>query len=109
MNSACAVVASHAIGAVPYLLTDGKNGFVYKDGNIEDLYAKTKWLIDNKEKRREIAKNAYFTMVNEWNAERATGKIIKLAEGIMEGKKMTTFFKEGVCSKAELFREGWYK
>jgi len=30
MNSGCAVVASHAIGSVPFLMKDGENGLIYK-------------------------------------------------------------------------------
>lgn len=32
MNSGCAVVASHAIGSVPFLIRDGVNGLIYKTG-----------------------------------------------------------------------------
>ena len=42
MNSGCAVVASHAIGSVPFLLKNGENGLIYKDGDEEDLYNKGK-------------------------------------------------------------------
>lgn len=30
MNSGCAVVASHAIGSVPFLIKNGENGFIYR-------------------------------------------------------------------------------
>ena len=33
MNSGCAVVASHAIGSVPFLIKDGVNGLIYENGN----------------------------------------------------------------------------
>ena len=39
MNSACAVVAGHGIGAVPFLLKHGKNGLVYKTGNFREFQA----------------------------------------------------------------------
>ena len=32
MNSACALVAGHMIGAVPYLIRQGENGLIYEDG-----------------------------------------------------------------------------
>jgi glycosyltransferase involved in cell wall biosynthesis len=46
MNSACAVVASHAIGSVPFLLKDGENGFIQ---TLLEMYAETvNVLTDNK-------------------------------------------------------------
>ena len=71
MNSACAVVANCAIGSVPFLLNNGDNGYIYKDGDVDDLYNKVKSLLDNADERKCIAKNAYATMVDEWNAENA--------------------------------------
>ena len=52
MNSACAVVANSAIGSVPFLITDGENGCMYKDGDIDNLYAKIKHLLDIRTKGR---------------------------------------------------------
>lgn len=108
MNSACAVVASHAIGSVPYLVDDKKNGLIYKDGDIEDIYNKTKWLFDNLEERKNIAKEAYRTIVNEWNAENAAKKFIALADRILNGEKSPDIYDSGVCSKAESLKNNWY-
>ena len=44
MNSACAVVASDAAGSTNFLVVDGENGFLYKSGDIDDLYYKVKLL-----------------------------------------------------------------
>jgi len=65
MNSACAVVASHAIGSVPFLVEDGKNGLINKDGDTEDLYNKVKYFLEHPHERREMAKNAYRTMTED--------------------------------------------
>ena len=43
MNSACVPIASHSIGSTPYLIDNGVNGFIYQDGNEEDLYSKIKF------------------------------------------------------------------
>ena len=42
MNSGCAVVASHAIGSVPYLMRHRVNGLIYHSGNVDELYKKVK-------------------------------------------------------------------
>ena len=109
MNSGCAVVASHAIGSVPFLLKDGENGLIYCDGDIDNLYIKVKYLLDNPNKRAEIGKKAYETLCKDWNADNAAKKIIELAKVLLSGKKKANLFKNGVCSKAEILKDGWYK
>ena len=109
MNSACAVVASHAIGSVPFLLKDGENGYIYKDGDIDDLYNKVKFLLDNADNRKRVSMNAYNTMMNEWNAENAAKKFVSLCEKIIAGEYKYFPYESGVCSKAELLKDNWYK
>ena len=101
MNSACAVVASHAIGSVPFLVKDRENGLIYQDGNIDDLYKKVKWLLEHSAERAKMGEAAYRTMTEEWNAENAAKRFLVLAEAILEGNTHPTLFTEGVCSKAE--------
>ena len=97
MNSACAVVASGAIGSVPYLIKDGQNGLVYKDGNLNDLYKKVKFLLDNDQKRKEFGFNAYKTLTDVWNAEVAAKRLLKLIDCIKNGKDVP--FSDGPCSR----------
>ena len=109
MNSVCAVVASHAIGSVPFLLKDGKNGLIYKDGDEEDLCQKVKLLLDNPDLCRKYGRQAYLTMADEWNAETATKRFIVLAESILSGNKRPYLFTNGPCSKADVLKDTWYK
>ena len=109
MNSGCAVVASHAIGSVPFLVEDGKNGFIYKNGDIDDLYRKVKKLLDNPAVAKEMGKNAYNTLCEIWNAEKAADRIIKLSYQILSGDKYPDLYKFGPCSKAECFNNNRLK
>lgn len=109
MNSGCAVVASHAIGSVPFLIENKKNGLIYKDGDYEDFYKKVTLLLDSKERRRELSKNAYFTMTEIWNAENAAKRFISLAQAILDGEKDPEIFETGVCSRAKKIRDDWYE
>lgn len=109
MNSACAVVASHAIGSVPFLVKDGENGLVYQSGDIDDLYSKVKYLLDHPEQRKKIALHAYETMTQEWNAENAAKKLLNLCEQIMSGNEKPFPYADGVCSKAEILKDNWKK
>ena len=102
MNSGCAIVADRMIGAAPYLIKDGENGLMY-DGSADELYEKVKYLIDNEQVRKEYGKNAYQTMINEWNAETAAQRLLNLAEELKNNKKCT-LYKTGPCSVAEVHK-----
>ena len=109
MNSACAVVANGAIGSVPFLLNDGENGYIYEDGNIDDLYNKVRLLLDNSDKCKGMAKNSYATIIDEWNAENAARKLIGLSEKMLAGEYKPFPYESGVCSKARIIKDNWYK
>ncbi len=102
MNSACAVVTNSAIGAAPFLTKHGENGYLYDDRDPEDLYRKVKALLDNADDRKRMAKNAYLTMVNEWNAENAAKRFVTLCERMLAGEYKVFPFENGVCSKAPI-------
>ena len=97
MNSACAVVASHAIGSVPFLINDGKNGFIYKNGDEDDLFNKVKFLLDNAERRKQMGLKAYDTMAEIWNAENAVKNFMELNRSVMINK-LTKVSGEYPCS-----------
>ena len=109
MSNACAVVASHAIGATKFLIKNGTNGFVYKNGDVDELYKKVKLLLDDSEKRKELSINAYDTMANEWNPTVAADRLINLFKAVIDGKDGFELYKDGPCSKAEIVSNDWYK
>ena len=100
MNSGCAVVASRAIGSVPYLLRDGENGLIYESGNTDELYEKVKLLLDEPERQRRLGFNAYKTMTELWNAEVAAERFVELAKRVLCGEKSPMLFDDGPCGKA---------
>lgn len=103
MNSGCAVVASHAIGAVPYLLTHGNNGLIYKSGNVSDLCQCVELLFEKDSYRKKLGLSAYETIAKEWNPEIAAERLIALCEAVAAGKKQ--FFAEGPLSEAEVVKQ----
>jgi glycosyltransferase involved in cell wall biosynthesis len=84
MNSGCAVLADHMIGAVPYLIRNGQNGCIYKDGDRTSLFKKAEQLVRNPKAVRELGRNAYETIVTTWNAENAAKQLLKLMDRIAE-------------------------
>lgn len=101
MNSGCAVVASHAMGATRFLIEDEKNGMVFESGNLQDLYRKTRFLLEKPEKKKEIQEEAFYTIKNEWNGENAGRKLIYLCQQLLDEKE-DFCFSDGVCSRAEV-------
>lgn len=104
MNSACAVVANRAIGAAPFLITNNENGLMYADKDIEDLYVKVKNLLENSEKAEQLGKNAYETIIREWNADVAAERLLLLLEDLQK-HKCSNRYSQGPCSKAEILSD----
>ena len=97
MNSACAVVGCREIGSVPYVIKSGENGLVYDRHGKNTLISNVKTLLDNKELKQKIQRNAYDTMASLWNAETAANRLLQLIKNIENGE--TTNYVDGPCSK----------
>lgn len=107
MNSACIVIASHAIGSVPYLIQHKKNGYIYKSGDLMDICGKTEYVLMNIDAHFEMAIQAYNTIINEWNAENAAIKLVEFSKNILENKHFG--YKNGILSKSEFLSNHWFK
>ncbi len=106
MNSGCAVVASSAMGAVPFLIEDGGNGVSYNIHNKAKLFGSVKELLKNKALRENISESAYRTIHDEWNAHQAAKRLIALSQQLLENKNTKNTFKDGPCSRAKIFKKG---
>lgn len=99
LNSGCAVVASNAIGSVPFLLDHNKNGMIYKNNSFNDLYNNVKILLKDVKLRENISRNGYKTMIEEWNAKISAKRLIELSKSLL--KKEKAVFDKGPCSIIE--------
>ena len=97
MSSACAVVACREIGSVPYLIEHGVNGFIYDKHGRNSLYSHVKRLIEDKDLREKLQRNAYDTMKNVWNAAAATDRLLHLIDCIQKGTEIG--YTSGPCSR----------
>lgn len=105
MNSACAVVTSHAIGSVPFLIKNNYNGMIYKSGDVNELYNKVESLFLDPDKSIELGRNAYETMIDEWNPQIAAKRFLSLVKHIEQGNLESGLFSSGPCSKAEVISQ----
>lgn len=97
MSCGCACIASDMIGSVPYLIKNGNNGFIFKNGNLKDLIKKLSLLCVNNELRFKLANNAYDTIYNEWNADVAGNRLTNVFNNLIHGKGVN-IYEEGPCS-----------
>ena len=81
MNSGCAVVADAMIGAVPYLIRPGQNGYAYETGREDRLLQIVSGLLRDRESCRRIGENAYDTIIQEWNADVAAERLTAFCIG----------------------------
>lgn len=98
MSNGCAIVASNAIGCVPFLVKDGENGCVFESCNLDSLCEKVEWLLDNGNKRKKLAVNAYHSMRDVWSPKNAAMNFLKLVDDLRSGRESS--INEGPCSKA---------
>ena len=108
MSSGCAVVASHACGSSPFLIKDGINGFLYQNGNEEDLFIKTKALFNSPELRYSMGKQAFHDMRSLWDAKVAAQRLITLSEHLNSKNDSSFPFSDGPCSFAPIVKNNFY-
>lgn len=100
MNSGCAIVASRAAGAVPYLVQDGVNGMIYDAGCADALYEKIRFLLAHPAAQQRMGAAAYETIVTTWNAETAARRLVQVIAQLQQGQAADALFSDGPCSRA---------
>ena len=98
MANGCVVVGSHEIGSIPYLIQDLSNGCVFKSKDVNSLFDKVTYLINNPETRKNLAIKAYDTISKQWSPANAARNLMDLLTALLKGKD--TPIIEGPCSKA---------
>ena len=105
MNSGCCVVANAQTGAAPFLIRDTENGLFYKDGSYEAFAACVKRLLEKPEQIERMGRNAYRTIAEEWNAQKAARECLRFYENWREGK--TELPESGPFSRAQVLPARW--
>ncbi len=104
MDSGCAVIASHAMGAVPFLVKDGENGFIYESGNVSQLADMCARLLDSHELRYRAGESARKTIASFWNAQTAAERLVAFSRKLLENRG-DLFEEAGPCSYAEPIKQ----
>lgn len=109
MNSGCIVVANHAAGSTPYLIRNGKNGFIYSNHNIKEFTEIVDNVLGNKKAFVNIAKNAYLTINDFWCSKIAAKRLIMLSKNILSGETADLFNDDGPCSSSNDLTNNWFQ
>lgn len=105
MNAGCAVVASRAMGSVPFLIQNGENGFSFKSGDVTALYGYVKKLLEHPSLAQRMGESSHETIATGWNAKIAAKRVLLLANNLASAKDDAPF-TEGICAKARILKNG---
>jgi len=97
MNSGCVTIASTAMGAVPYLIKNGINGYSYKAKSDKQLFDRVVKTINDKTAAYNMGTAAYETITGLWNAETAAERLVSF---INDPEHKIPEYEDGPLSRA---------
>lgn len=106
MANGCAVVASSAVGSVPFLVSHNENGVIYKYGNNEKAYNAVKILLDDAEKTKRLGENAKATISN-YNYQVAAERFVSAIKEFYNENRITPA-ECGVFSSVKIIKNDWF-
>lgn len=86
MTLGCALVASDAMGAVPFLVQDGENGIKFRSEDLGDLSEKVISLCTEVGEIERLSRNAVSTMDGVWNVHVAAERFVEYSRAILEDR-----------------------
>ena len=100
MNSGCAVVADHMIGAAPWMIRQRENGILYHDGCEQQLQEYVAELLQEPAECRRLGEAAQQTVRTEWNARTAAERLVRLCRemGFLGGDPDTGPAEPALCA-----------
>ncbi len=106
MSEGCAVLASSAMGSVPFLIRDKENGLIYRYGSLKDMKRKLLCLAEDKALRESLGRKAFDTVRKEYSAEVAAERFV---EFVKRSNKEDNTYEQGPMSLAPVIKNKWYK
>lgn len=71
------------IGGIPEIIDDGVNGLLFRPADVGDLVKKIKYLLDNKDRFREMGENARRKALENYNQNIHYEKILKVYQNLI--------------------------
>lgn len=107
MNHECLVIASDAMGCVPFIVENHVNGLIFKNDDINSFCSCVFKAIENKEASIMMAQNGYKTILNKWNPSIAGNRLSDLILSLCKGEMKA--FEEGPLSLSPIIENDWFK
>lgn len=95
MSAGCASVAAKSVGAVPFLIEHGINGYSYETDCYSDFRNRVFDLVGNGEMARAFGERARDKVQGNWGAEVAARRLVVLAEALVSGGSIEDY--NGSC------------
>ena len=108
MNSGCAVLCSHLVGAAPYLIEHGKNGALYPSGNAPALAQQTLSLLTSPAQQESMGVAAYRTIAEVWNAQTAAERLVAFSGRLLSGEPAAPYESGPLC-RAPKLADDWFR
>ncbi len=106
LAAGCAVIATSKAGATPFLIEDGRTGYVFRSGDAGSLSKKLTACLKDAKGAERMGQRAYEQMQELWNPKTAASRLITVSDRLLAGRSY--FFDEGPLSRAEIVYENWY-
>lgn len=106
MTNGCAVVASSAIGATPYLIDDRANGRIYQEGKTGEAYAAVKELLLTPELARDYGAAAKQTMQS-YDYKTFVSRLLEFSERFLKSGQITRY-DSGVLGQSVVIKDDWF-
>lgn len=88
MTAGCALVASDAIGAVPFLVKDGVSGVLFRSEDLGDLCAKVVALCNEPRRIERLSRSAVAAMEETWNVRVAAERFVEYSKALLDGGEL---------------------
>ncbi|MEM4267805.1 MAG: glycosyltransferase family 4 protein [Candidatus Woesearchaeota archaeon] len=75
MSLGCCCIATD-VGAISEIIESGKEGFLFKPGNVNELAGKVRLLYNNKKLRAKLAKNGYNKVLKEFSVRKMAAETL---------------------------------
>ncbi len=79
-------VVAPKVGGIPEIITDGREGFLFKVGDPTDMASKLLALISDKEKRLRMGEAGFFKVSSTFSIKTSVDKIIKTLDLLLQRK-----------------------
>lgn len=109
MGNACLVIASQAMGSVPFLIKNNENGLIFDINNPNDLPSKIERALSDKNLLSDLSLAAYWTIQNEWNAKIAAERLLAISEEILNNRDPFKLYQSGPGSISLPLKNCWFK